>query len=74
MRDRPTRRSSLKKSVAARIVDATVANALRIGINKRYDSMSGGSLDVPGLGMSCTLLTMILDGLSQKYSARVVPT
>jgi putative isomerase len=57
---------------AARITDATVANALKVGISERYDSLSGAPLGVAGLGMSSTMLTMMLDGLtSDKYVLRV---
>jgi glycogen debranching enzyme len=57
---------------AARIADATVANALRAGISERYDSVSGAPLGVSGLGMSSTALTLILDGLTgPRYSMRV---
>lgn len=62
------------KALAAKIVNASVANALKTEINERYDSVSGKPLGVPGLGMSCTLLTMVLDGLSGKYCATVVPS
>jgi len=57
---------------AARIADATVANALKVGISERYDSLSGAPLGVAGLGMSSSMLTMMLDGLtSDKYVLRV---
>ena len=57
---------------AARITDATVANALKVGISERYDSLSGAPLGVAGLGMSSSMLTMMLDGLtSDKYVLRV---
>ena len=58
--------------VAAQIADATVANALTAGISERYDSLSGTPLGVAGLGMSATILTMLLDGLtSDRYKLRV---
>ena len=57
---------------AAHIADATVANALKVGISERYDSLSGAPLGVAGLGMSSSMLTMMLDGLtSDKYVLRV---
>lgn len=57
---------------AERIADAIVANALKVGISERYDSMSGAPLGVAGLGMSATVLTMMLDGLtSERYTMRV---
>lgn len=49
---------------ASRIADATVANALKVGISERYDSLTGSPLGVAGLGMSSTTLSMILDGLT----------
>jgi glycogen debranching enzyme len=57
---------------AARISDGTVANALKAGISEHYDSFSGRPLGVAGLGMSATMLTMMLDGLtSDRYRLRV---
>ena len=57
---------------AAHIADATVANALKVGISERYDSLRGAPLGVAGLGMSSTTLTMMLDGLtSSAYSIHV---
>jgi putative isomerase len=62
------------REAANRIADATVANALRVGISERYDSLTGAPLGVAGLGMSATILTAMLDGLtSQKYHLRVRP-
>lgn len=59
-------------SLAAHVADLTLANALRVGISEHYDSISGRKLGVPGLGMSSTMLTMALDGLtSPAYSIRV---
>jgi glycogen debranching enzyme len=60
------------REAAARIADLSVSNALKHGISERYDSMSGAGLGVPGVGMSSTLLTMILDGLtSDRYRMHV---
>jgi hypothetical protein len=56
------------KELAADITDKTVANALRHGISEHYDSVSGKPLGVTFLGMSCTIATMMLDGLCGKYS------
>jgi putative isomerase len=56
---------------AARIADATLANALKVGISERYDSVNGSPLGVRGLGMSATTLTMALDGLASRYNLRV---
>jgi glycogen debranching enzyme len=52
---------------AARIADLTVANALKTGISERYDSKTGEALGVKGLGMSATVITMMLDGLTSRY-------
>jgi glycogen debranching enzyme len=56
------------KELAADITDKTVANALRHGISEHYDSVSGKPLGVTFLGMSCTIATMMLDGLCGKCS------
>ena len=58
-------------NIAAHIVDKTVANALKNGINEHYDSMSGKPLGVPYNGMTCTIVTMMLDGLSNQYKLNV---
>lgn len=55
---------------AAQIADLTVSNALKAGISERYDSQSGVSLGVKGLGMSATTITMMLDGLTGRYKLR----
>jgi putative isomerase len=60
------------RETARRIADATVANAVKVGISERYDSLSGAPLGVAGLGMSATTLTMMLDGVTSKqYRLRV---
>jgi len=56
---------------AARIADLSVSNALRVGISERYDSRSGVALGVKGLGMSATIITMMLDGLTSSYPLRI---
>lgn len=59
------------RDAAGRIADATVANAIKVGISERYDSLSGAPLGVAGLGMSASSLTMVLDGLtSSRYKMR----
>ena len=57
---------------AARIADALVANALKVGISERYDSLNGTPLGVRGLGMSSIVITMMLDGLTRSYELRTV--
>jgi putative isomerase len=59
------------KDLAADIADKTVANAIKNGINEHYDSVSGKGLGVKDYCMSCTLVTMMLDGLTQKYKVRL---
>jgi hypothetical protein len=48
-----------------------VSNALKVGISERYDSNSGAPLGVKGLGMSATIITMMLDGLTSRYDLNV---
>ena len=59
------------KVLAAEIADKTVANALKNGVSEHYDAMTGKPLGVTFLGMSCSIGTLMLDGLSRQYSARV---
>jgi glycogen debranching enzyme len=59
------------RTQAARIADLTVANALKIGISERYDSQTGAPLGVKGLGMSATVITMMLDGLTSLFDLSV---
>ena len=59
------------RDLAADIADKTIANAMNNGINERYDSVSGKPLGVECLGMTCTILTMMLDGLSRSYRLKV---
>jgi len=56
------------RDTASHIADATVGNALEVGISEHYNSATGAPLGVSGLGMSATTLTMVLDRLtSQRY-------
>jgi glycogen debranching enzyme len=55
---------------ANRISDLCVGNAIKVGISERYDSISGAPLGVGALGMSATVVTMMLDGLTKKYTLR----
>ena len=59
------------KTLAADIADKTIANAIKNGINEHYDSISGKPLGVKDYCMSCTLVTMMLDGLTQKYKVKL---
>ena len=53
--------------LAADIADKTVANAIKHGINEHYDSVSGKGIGIPDYCMSSTLVTLMLDGLTEKY-------
>lgn len=53
--------------LAAQIADKTVANAIKNGISEHYDSVSGKALGVPDYCMGCTLVTMMLDGLTRQH-------
>ena len=57
--------------IAADIADKTIANALKNGINEHYDSVTGKPLGFPYLGMSCSIIVMMLDGLTSKYHLRL---
>ena len=57
--------------LAAAIADKTIANAIKHGINEHYDSLSGKPLGVPDYCMSCTLVTMMLDGLAQRHRLKL---
>lgn len=60
------------KGPCNRIADASIENALKVGISERYDSLSGRPLGVRGLGMSASIVTMALDGLSAKWQVQTV--
>jgi len=57
--------------LAATIADKTIANALRNGISEHYDSLTGQPLGVRDYCMSCTLVTMMLDGLTKDHTLRL---
>jgi glycogen debranching enzyme len=59
------------KTLASDIADKTIANAIKNGINEHYDSVSGKPIGVKDYCMSCTLVTMMLDGLTQKYKVKL---
>ena len=56
--------------LAADVADKTIANALKNGVSEHYDAVSGKPLGVTFLGMSCTIATLMLDGLGRMYSVR----
>jgi putative isomerase len=55
------------RELAAEICDRTIANAIKHGVSEHYDSVSGKPLGIRDYCMSCTLVTMMLDGLTQKH-------
>jgi putative isomerase len=57
--------------LAAVIADKTVENAIKNGISEHYDSVSGKPLGIRDYCMSSTLVTMMLDGLTEKYELSV---
>lgn len=59
------------RAIAAQIADKTVANAITNGINEHYDSVTGKPLGVGNLGMSCSIITLLLDGLTSNYHLKV---
>jgi len=57
--------------LAAGICDKTIANAITQGISEHYDSVSGQPLGVKDYCMSCTLVTMMLDGLATAHRLKI---
>jgi len=55
------------KDLAADIADKTIANAIKQGISEHYDSISGKPFGIKDYCMSCTLVTLMLDGLAKKH-------
>ena len=53
--------------IADKICDRTVGNVIVNGFNECYDPDTGKGLRVPNLGMSCTAVTMLLDGFGSEY-------
>jgi glycogen debranching enzyme len=53
--------------LAAEFCDKIIDNAMTRGLNEHYHCDTGEPLGVPDLNMSCTLITMMLDGLSRKF-------
>ena len=59
------------RELTAVISDETRANAMTNGISERYDSLSGKKLGVEYLGMTCTIITMTLDGLCSHHRLKL---
>ena len=68
------------RDLAAEITDKTIANVFQNGIAEYYDATTGTPLGVTIAenskelsfnGMTCTIVTMMLDGLTRKYILQV---
>ena len=57
--------------IAEDIADKTIANALENGLSEHSNSLTGKPLGIPYNGMTCTVLTMMLDGLSRRFTIKV---
>jgi len=57
--------------LAAVIADKTVENAIKNGISEHYDSVSGMPLGIRDYCMSCSIATLMLDGLTKKYNLQL---
>lgn len=71
------------RNLAADITDKTVVNVIRNGISEYYDSISGKPLGVTVApnskklsynGMTCTVVTMMLDRLCKKHKLELRKT
>ena len=59
------------REIAADIADKTIANALENGLSEHFNSLTGKPLGIPYNGMTCTVVTMMLDGISRRYKLKV---
>ena len=67
IRSPPASPPTATADLAADIADKTVANAIKNGISEHYNSVTGKALGVADYCMSCTLVTMMLDGLTREH-------
>jgi hypothetical protein len=44
---------------------------LKNGVNEHYDSITGQPLGVAYLGMTCTIVSMMINNLSGKYKLSI---
>lgn len=58
-------------SLAASIADKTVEYAIKNGLSEHYDSVTGQPLGVKDYCMASTIATMMLDGLTEKFTLKV---
>ncbi|MDR3234595.1 MAG: hypothetical protein LBT46_13205 [Planctomycetaceae bacterium] len=57
--------------LAANIADITIENSLKNGVSEHHNSQTGKPLGVGYLGMSCTVVTLMLEGISKKYKLKL---
>ena len=57
--------------LAASIADATITNSMKNGVSEHHHALTGEALGVGFLGMSCTVITMMLDEISKKYRLKL---
>jgi putative isomerase len=57
--------------LAADIADKTIENSIKNGVSEHHHSSTGKALGVDFLGMSCTVVTLMLEGISRKYKLRL---
>ena len=62
------------RELAGEIASRTIRNALRHGLSEHYDCDTGAALGVTFLGMTATVLTMALDGLTQEFTVCIKPS
>jgi hypothetical protein len=63
--------------VARKLTDKMVDLFIRNGVNERYNGVTGQPLGVQGLGMSCSVWSMVVEnyyGVTNDYSTICVPT
>lgn len=58
--------------LAADIADKMIDNAIKNGVNERYDSQTGKGLGVEYLGMSCSLVTMMLEDIAKRNNLYLI--
>lgn len=58
--------------LAADIADKMIDNAIKNGVNERYDTQTGKGLGVEYLGMSCSLVTMMLEDITRKHNLYLI--
>jgi hypothetical protein len=57
--------------LAADLADKTIELSLKHGVSEHHDSATGKALGVDFLGMSCTVVMLMPEGISRKYVLRL---